>query len=119
MIVEAIDTTQSSLPSRSLRACTAVSTRSQVPSFAHRSNRLNTVFHAPNRSGTSRHGDPVRNRHATASTTNRWSIHGRDRPVVRGSNGSITAHASSETTSRSCTTSASPKAAENVLINTP
>src|SRR5665648_77309 len=74
------------------RACTAVKIRCQVPSFAHRSNRLNTVFHGPNRAGTSRHGAPVRYLHTMPSTTIRWSSHGRDRPTVAVSYTHLRAH---------------------------
>jgi hypothetical protein len=40
----------------------------------------------------SRHGAPVRNRHAIPSTVVRMSIIGRPRPFGAGNNGSSTAH---------------------------
>lgn len=47
-----------------------------------------------------RHGAPVRNRHAVASTTVRRSTGGRPVDFTFGDNGPITARASSEITSR-------------------
>lgn len=58
------------------------------------------MFQFPNRSGMSRHGAPVRNRHAVASTTVCRSTGGRPVDFAEGNNGPITAHASSEITSR-------------------
>ncbi len=49
------------------------STRSQTPRLHHRLNLRNAEFHGPNRSGKSRHGDPVRAIQNTALTNNRLS----------------------------------------------
>ncbi len=45
----------------------------QTPSRLHRLNRWNTLFHSPNASGKSRHGEPVRTIHSTPSTNIRLS----------------------------------------------
>ncbi|GGO67580.1 hypothetical protein GCM10010910_29670 [Microbacterium nanhaiense] len=54
------------------------------------------MFQFPNRSGTSRHGAPVRYRYAVASTTARRSTGGRPVAFGTGNNGPITAQVSSE-----------------------
>ncbi|VWX50178.1 hypothetical protein MICRO116_980004 [Micrococcus sp. 116] len=58
------------------------------------------MFQFPNRSGRSRHGAPVRKRHAVASTTARRSTGGRPVDFGAGNSGPITAQTSSEMTSR-------------------
>lgn len=58
-------------PAASASFWTSASSFSQVPSAAHRLNRLKIEFHFPNRSGTSRHGAPVRYFHAIPSTARR------------------------------------------------
>jgi len=55
--------------STSIRCC--LKSRSHIPRFAHRSNRLYTVFQLPYRSGISRQGAPVFTRHITALTKSR------------------------------------------------
>lgn len=50
-------------PSASANAITCCFSLAQVPSLAHRTNRVCAVFHGPYRSGMSRHGDPVRFTH--------------------------------------------------------
>jgi hypothetical protein len=75
------------------------------------------VFQLPNRSGTSRHGAPVRNRQAAASTTVSRSTGGRPVAFTFGNNGPITAHASSsEITSRN-TIQDSPASHQNSISN--
>lgn len=76
------------------------------------------MFQFPNRSGTSRHGAPVRNRQAVASTTVRRATGGRPVAFTLGNNGPITAQASSEITSRD-TTQDSPCNHRNTFSNTP
>ena len=84
------------------KPCSSPSTRSNVPSLAHRSRRHHTVCHGGKPAGRSRHGDPVRNRQMIASTTSRWSVHRPPRRGARsGSNGSRRAHISSVSTRRS------------------
>lgn len=68
----------------------------QTPACDHRLKFLYSVFQFPNRSGTSRHAAPVRNRHAVASTTACASTG--DRPVA------FKTH---------------PRATENTFSNTP
>jgi hypothetical protein len=85
--------TQSNAPVASRWTCNAASARSQTPARCQRRQRLYTVCHGPYRSGRSRHGAPVANRHSIALTRVRWSLAGR--PVVGrcgGSNGSSFAH---------------------------
>ena len=53
-------------PISSTSMASALKMRSQRPRFAHRSNRLYTVFQTPNRSGKSRQGTPVLTRQMTA-----------------------------------------------------
>lgn len=65
----------------------------------HRRCRSSTDWHAPNCSGRSRHGDPVRYRQIMPSNVRRWSFHGRPRRRLEGIDGSISDHKSSETTS--------------------
>ena len=48
-------------------------TRPETPERTRRRTRLETLLRFPNRSGMSRHGDPVRNRQRTASTKGRLS----------------------------------------------
>jgi hypothetical protein len=69
---------------------------SQVPSADQSLNRRHRLDHEPNSAGTSRHGDPVRNRQQIPSIAVRWSFHGRPPfgPDL-GINGSIRAHISS------------------------
>ena len=47
--------------------------RSKRPARTQRRKRLNTLFQRPNPSGRSRHGEPVRTRHSTASRNSRLS----------------------------------------------
>lgn len=67
--VESTETTHSSSATACAWPCSSPSTRSQVPSLAHRSNRHQTVCQEGKSFGRSRHGDPVRNRQQIASTT--------------------------------------------------
>ena len=67
-----------------------------------------SAFQFPNRSGRSRHGAPVRNRHAVASTTVRRSTGGRPVAFTAGNRGPSTTHASSEITSRDTSTRLRP-----------
>src|SRR5882672_11593195 len=47
--------------------------RRQTPFSLHRLKRRKTLFHSPNASGRSRHGEPVRTIHKTPSTNIRLS----------------------------------------------
>src|ERR1700732_767773 len=51
----------------------ALKTRSQTPFCADRQKRIYAVSHLPNASGRSRHGEPVRAIHRTASIKSRLS----------------------------------------------
>ncbi len=51
----------------------ASETRAKTPGSARRRNRLEAPSRFPDRAGRSRHGDPVRNRHSTASMKRRLS----------------------------------------------
>jgi hypothetical protein len=46
----------------------------KTPASAHLRKRRNTLFQLPNGFGRSRHGNPVRTRHKTASRNNRLSL---------------------------------------------
>lgn len=72
----------------------------------------------PNRSGTSRHGAPVRTRHAVAATTVRRSTGGLPVDFPFGNNGPIADRAASEITSRD-TTQDWPATRQNGFSNTP
>jgi hypothetical protein len=52
-------------------AWTAANMTAYVPSIDQRRRRSQIDCHAPNSDGTSRHGEPVRNRHAIASNVAR------------------------------------------------
>lgn len=66
--------------------------RSQVPYAVQRRRRSCPVFHAPYRSGRSRHGAPVRRGHGIALiTTGDYARAGL--PVTAGSSGAIRSHA--------------------------
>ena len=69
LTVESIDSCQSTLPCASAWATSAAKIRSQVPSLLNRAWRFYSVFHGPNHSGTSRHGQPVRYRCTIPSIT--------------------------------------------------
>src|SRR5918997_2386806 len=60
--------------SKSGSADTRSKRRSKTPARTQRRNRWNTLFHLPNPLGRSRHGDPVRTRHSTASRNSRLSL---------------------------------------------
>ncbi len=78
---------------------TAAKIFAYVPSTDHRRCRSATDCQAPNSSGRSRHGDPVRCRQIMPSKVRRWSFHGRPpRRRPEGITGSISTHKSSETT---------------------
>jgi len=62
--------------SRSEPSDEALNIRSGTPERTQRRNRLDTLFQFPDRSGRSRHGDPVRNRQSTASGRRRLSAAG-------------------------------------------
>jgi hypothetical protein len=66
--------------SLSTSVLSAANSSAQRPRLAHRSKRLNTVFHGPNSSGRSRQGTPVRRHHTTASKNRRSLSPGRPRP---------------------------------------
>jgi hypothetical protein len=83
--------------STSIRSC--LKSRSQMPRFAQRSNRLYTVFQLPYRSGMSRHGAPVFTRHTTALTKSRSPRLARG-PRRIGMSGSICSHCSSVSSCR-------------------
>ncbi len=51
----------------------ALRIRPDTPASTRRRNRLETLFQFPDRLGRPRHGDPVRNRHGTASGKRRLS----------------------------------------------
>jgi hypothetical protein len=77
--------------------CSTTRIASNVPSAAQRSKRFHSVCHGPKSAGTSRHGEPVRNRHTIPSRTIRWSVKRPPRlPTVEGNIGSITAQDSPE-----------------------
>jgi hypothetical protein len=69
LIVESTETVHPTAPTESSRTWSPSSRRAQVPSASQRANRSWTVCHGPKRSGRSRHGTPVRNRHNTPLTT--------------------------------------------------
>jgi hypothetical protein len=87
-------------PGRIRQACSAVSTRAQLPSRCQRRNNAYTADQDPYRSGTSRHGVPTRVRHRIPSMSCRL-VHSDGRPGLRptGSSGARTAHCASV---RSC-----------------
>ena len=68
---------QSILPSRSKRICSAPRIRSKVPSARHRWKYPYTVRHGLNRFGRSRHGAPVRRIHRMPLGIRRRSLGGR------------------------------------------
>lgn len=72
-------TTEASMmtPSSSVSSCNALKIAAQCPRWDQLENRLNTVFHEPNRSGRSRQGTPVFARYNTASMKVRSSSVGR------------------------------------------
>lgn len=72
-MVESTDTSQSISSFASALAYAACSIRSNVPSNAHRRNRVCSVAHGPYRSGTSRQAVPVRNFHTMPLSTVRSS----------------------------------------------
>ena len=59
--------------SKSGSADNSSNSRSKTPFFAHRRKRWKTLFQLPNAGGRSRHGDPARTRHKTASKNRRLS----------------------------------------------
>jgi hypothetical protein len=91
--VESTETSQVISPAASARACSKVMMRAQLPSRCQRRNNPYTDSHGPYRSGTSRHGAPVRVRHRIPSISRR-SSHLRGRPgfFPLGSSGSSTVH---------------------------
>lgn len=66
-IVESTDTSHSMCPAASALTCNFFRTRAQVPSICQRRKSVYAVSHGPYRSGTSRHGEPVRARHQIPS----------------------------------------------------
>lgn len=80
----------------SVSSDTACATRSHTPLRRHREKRMYTVCHRPNSFGRSRHGQPVRPNHRTASTNQRLSVAVRPgSPSLPGNTDSIRAHTSS------------------------
>jgi hypothetical protein len=76
-------------------------TRPQTPRLHQRLNLRKAEFHGPNRSGKSRHGDPVRAIQNTALRNNRLSAAVRPgSPALPGSTCLIAAHCSSEISCR-------------------
>ena len=59
--------------SKSASLANSAKTRCQTPRSDQRAKRLYALFQGPKRSGKSRHGEPVRATHSTASTNNRLS----------------------------------------------
>jgi hypothetical protein len=88
-------------PNPSARVCNRVRIRAQVPSRCQRRNKPYTVCQGPYRSGTSRHGDPVRTRHRIPLINCRFGCFG-GRPgfFPFGSNASNTVHCSSVRSAR-------------------
>jgi hypothetical protein len=100
---------QSRSPAASALVCRCASMRTQVPSSCQRANRWYSVSHGPYRSGTSRHGTPVRTRNRIPLITCRCSRHRPPRCGVRsGNNGSITAYSASVSSKRPGTPPAYP-----------
>ena len=94
--VESTETSQVISPAASARACNAVTILRQVPSRCQRRNNWYTDCQGPYRSGTSRHGTPVRTRHRIPSIScRRGYVRGRPGFFPLGSSGSSTAHCSS------------------------
>ena len=93
-------TSQITSPTASDFVWASASSRSQVPSRRHRTNRSYAVRHGPYRSGRSRHGAPVRSFHTMALITVRWSRHCFPRRPFPGSSGAIRAHATSVSSPR-------------------
>jgi hypothetical protein len=60
--------------SKSASLANSANTRCQIPRSDQRAKRLYTLFHAPKLAGKSRHGEPVRATHNTASTNKRLSL---------------------------------------------
>src|SRR6056297_3189536 len=82
--------------------------RSNTPALAHLRKRRNALFQAPDPSGRSRQGSPVRTRHKTASTNIRLSRHVAPlSPSLPGKSGAIHAQTSSDTTNRGSSITAS------------
>jgi hypothetical protein len=80
---------------RSLSArfsASVVATASQRPALHQRRKHRHTLFQLPYRSGRSRHGAPVRNRHRMPLIVARRSIGGRPRPPSAGNNNLRTCH---------------------------
>jgi hypothetical protein len=103
-IVESTLTSQVISPTVSARACSPVRIRCQVPSRCQRRNRPYTVCQGPYRGGTSRQGDPTRNRHRIPSINCRLlHLGGRPGFLPLGSNGSSTAHCASVRSARAVT----------------
>src|SRR5437016_3434064 len=91
-------------PAASARACSPVRILAQVPLRCQRRNKPYTVCQGPYRGGTSRHGDPTRNRHRIPSINCRLvHIGGRPDFLPLGSNGSSTAHCASIRSARAVT----------------
>ena len=84
---------QSILPSASRRICNRSRTWSKNPSRRHLRNRSYTVCQAPNRSGRSRQGAPVRRTQKIAFRMSRWFFHCRPRcPWLAGSRSLTNSH---------------------------
>jgi len=72
MLVESIDiNATTSVSSTAVIARTAANIRAYVPSCDQRRCRYQSDCHGPKSVGTSRHGDPVRNRQAIPSKARR------------------------------------------------
>ena len=82
--------------SKSGSSANALKRLSQMPFFAQRLNRTNTLFQSPNADGRSRQGAPVRKIQSTASTNSRLSSPGRPlSPFLPGTQRSIRDHCTS------------------------
>ena len=82
-------------------SCHVLRSSSQIPRLHQRLNRWNTEFHAPKRSGRSRHGAPVFAIQSTAFTNNRLSAAVRPGSLnLPGNRASIFSHCSSEISCR-------------------
>lgn len=77
-------------------------------SFTRTAEGRRIVVHVPNRSGTSRHGAPVRRTHTVLLTIGRCSRYARLRPRKGGSRGCKRFHCASEISSRRSTKGYSP-----------
>ncbi len=87
-------------PAATNAACRRCRISASVPSAVHVSNIRQAVFHAPNSSGKSRHGDPVRSTHRMPSSTVRASRRGRPVAAGSGNTSAINSHSSSVSNKR-------------------